>query len=62
MFTQGETVKLKSGGPVMTVKQAVPGTHDEDPDSVHCVWFNENVVAELLFPSDCLIRVLENEL
>jgi uncharacterized protein YodC (DUF2158 family) len=37
-FAKGQTVRLKSGGPIMTV--AKTGGHG--PLSIHCIWFERN--------------------
>ena len=40
----GDTVELKSGGPVMTVKKILDGENSsselESQDKVECVWFD----------------------
>lgn len=37
-FAPGDTVQMKSGGPIMTVEQ-VGKHHVTQADSVWCVWF-----------------------
>lgn len=45
-FEIGDVVKLKSGGPEMTVAQYPFKTMDgvECPDKVKCKWFNEETI------------------
>jgi uncharacterized protein YodC (DUF2158 family) len=38
MFSVGDTVRLKSGGPTMTVEAV---DHHEGVNMVHCVWFDD---------------------
>ena len=38
MFSVGDTVRLKSGGPTMTVEAV---DHHEGVNTVHCVWFDD---------------------
>jgi uncharacterized protein YodC (DUF2158 family) len=53
-FKPGNTVRLKSGGPLMTVAFFEPQTH---PPSVHVVWFDhENKKHEANFVPDTLIN------
>lgn len=48
----GDLVRLKSGGPCMTVKAPA-----EDPDHYHCCWFTPNGEAHsALFPAKVLVR------
>ena len=42
-FNRGDIVRLKSGGPTMTVKKSIQRqsqTTDEDTIYVHCLWFD----------------------
>jgi uncharacterized protein YodC (DUF2158 family) len=52
-FNPGDTVRLKSGGPLMTVEQ-VGQTHITSEDAVWCSWFekvgNRQVVQRNTFP------------
>jgi uncharacterized protein YodC (DUF2158 family) len=51
VFTVGDIVKLRSGGPKMTVEKV------EDDDVVQCVWFDEmNVTQNKGFPANALER------
>jgi uncharacterized protein YodC (DUF2158 family) len=52
----GDVVKLKSGGPFMTVNSVV----DND---VQCIWFHEDSTVEMYsFKFDCLEQVCNEEL
>ncbi len=53
-FKVGDTVELKSGGPVMTVTAFVKGTA-----SIRCAWFtSDNAQAKVQgFPPESLKRV-----
>jgi len=53
-FQTGETVKLISGGPTMTVKGS-------DYNSVDCQWFAGKKLESGYFPPDSLIRVSVDE-
>jgi uncharacterized protein YodC (DUF2158 family) len=46
----GDVVRLKSGGPAMTVDERC----DDDVDSVICQWFNNTQLSEGTFPSASL--------
>jgi uncharacterized protein YodC (DUF2158 family) len=48
-FKVGETVQLKSGGPIMTVKKE--STAEE---SVICQWFDKTDVKQAAFPEASL--------
>jgi uncharacterized protein YodC (DUF2158 family) len=48
----GDVVKLKSGGPLMTVLNC-----GADPDYYDCIWFNGGVVVRFSFSYDVLLRV-----
>ena len=48
-FKPGDTVKLKSGGPLMTV-------NDVDGNDVICVWFEGKDINERAFKSATLKR------
>ena len=53
-FKTGDTVKLISGGPIMTVK-----IHDYD--QVECQWFAGKKLESGYFPPDSLIRASVDE-
>lgn len=47
-FTVGDTVQLKSGGPVMTVQKVINGR-------IHCSWFDgKNVLNHGVFQAEAL--------
>ena len=52
----GEVVRLKSGGPKITVSKL--GNMDYDP--VECKWFNGGQTQWGVFPQRVLIRVRKN--
>lgn len=56
MFNIGDTVKLKSGGPVMTIARPVARPTTGVPGYI-CVWFIDNKPEEFLFATDTLIKV-----
>lgn len=57
LFKRGEVVKLKSGGPKMTIKDYVP---DGSLVDVLCVWFDGNGhLMEKVFRQNLLIRCSE---
>lgn len=42
-ITEGSTVSLKSGGPMMTVKYLTAGPYADEQspkDKAHCIWFS----------------------
>ena len=52
-FKSGDVVKLKSGGPKMTVAMV---TEDDDCAIVHCSWFDKNSLFEKDFDEDLLAQ------
>jgi len=55
-FKTGDTVKLISGGPTMTVESI--SNYDGD---IHCQWFAGKKLESGKFPPDSLVRVSVNE-
>jgi uncharacterized protein YodC (DUF2158 family) len=51
-FQVGDTVRLKSGGPLMTVEAI---QYDED-DAILCVWFAENEKKSDEFIPETLVK------
>ena len=49
-FKKGDCVELKSGGPVMTVADFLPG----GSASVVCIWFTGNSPQTYTYPPECL--------
>lgn len=49
-FTNGDLVRLKSGGPIMTVQTIV----DDEQKTVSCSWFNEKELKTGVFHPDSL--------
>jgi uncharacterized protein YodC (DUF2158 family) len=35
-----DVVRLKSGGPKMTVEKFIPGSSSDTENSAHCLWFD----------------------
>ena len=54
-FKIGDVVKLKSGGPTMTVNNI------EENGEIYCQWFAGKKLEEGQFSSDSLIRASVNE-
>jgi len=54
-FKPGETVQLKSGGPIMTIRHF----DHQDKQSVHCEWFDNNVPRRHEFPLSSLKKYEE---
>lgn len=48
-ITVGSTVRLKSGGPLMTVEELIP-----DKKAVKCTWFEKNKLCREQFPVSIL--------
>ncbi len=53
-FQSGETVRLISGGPIMTIKHV-------SVDEVECLWFAGKKLESGYFPNTSLIRVSVDE-
>lgn len=55
-FEKGETVRLKSGGPLMTVEGYVwdPIKSVHNKDKVHCTWFDKDELKRDIFSSAAL--------
>lgn len=61
-FKIGDSVKLKSGGPKMTVQSLEPKTKDGRvvENSIECIWFVDNDYSEVcsyIFAADTVISV-----
>lgn len=55
MFKKGDRVKLKSGGPVMTVRHTGDYSPLHSEDGVDCVWFDDkNKVCSEIFDAAML--------
>jgi len=53
-FKKGDTVRLKSGGPLMTVAELGNFGVTSPEDGVKCVWFDGNRQEEAVFDSAVL--------
>lgn len=51
-FKKGDTVRLKSGGPLMTVSDT--GKDFTENEMVWCVWFEKNKAESATFPPEVL--------
>ncbi|OZY84958.1 DUF2158 domain-containing protein [Cellvibrio mixtus] len=57
-FNLGDIVKLKSGGPDMTVNEVVIGySSKEFTGNYHCQWFAGKKLDAGLFPEESLVAV-----
>lgn len=56
-YVVGDIVKLKSGGPNMTIKDIVTGITYEPDNSYNCQWFAGKKLDRGVFPHDSLIKV-----
>ena len=61
VFAVGEIVKLKSGGPDMTVKEVITNYHDEFTGDYRCQWFAGKKLDSGVFPEESLLKVEESE-
>jgi len=52
----GDTVKLRSGGPLMTVNQIIPATQGL-PESASVAWFDVNQLHHGTYPITSLRKV-----
>lgn len=58
---KGDSVRLKSGGPVMSVDAVTPHKFtDEEGWNAHCVWFDGKKSADQWFDVD-ILKVLADE-
>lgn len=55
----GDIVRLKSGGPKMTVDDIIAPSNM--PESARCVWFDGNERKSQVFSLDSLVLVADNE-
>jgi len=58
-FKKGDTVKLNSGGPIMTVEKVEDNYLDGikiEGHEIHCVWFINNEVRDGRFDQDMLSK------
>lgn len=56
-FELGDIVKLKSGGPDMTVKEVHTKMNDEFSGSYRCQWFAGKKLDMGIFPEESLVAV-----
>ena len=56
-FKAGDVVKLKSGGPKMTIKKICSMPSSNEDDGADCCWFDNNEVKDGKFPLITLEKV-----
>ena len=56
-YDLGDIVKLKSGGPDMTVKEVLTKMNDEFNGSYRCQWFAGKKLDMGVFPEESLVAV-----
>ena len=59
VYSVGEIVKLKSGGPDMTIKEVITSISDKPTGSYRCQWFAGKKLDNGIFPHESLIKVEE---
>jgi uncharacterized protein YodC (DUF2158 family) len=59
-FTIGNVVRLKSGGPKMTVNGYYSFDGEDSDTDVVCTWFEKGKVQEATFHQD-LLKLLDND-
>ncbi|MCC6136113.1 MAG: YodC family protein [Candidatus Contendobacter sp.] len=57
VFSVGDIVKLKSGGPDMTIKEVLTNMQDKPSGSYKCQWFAGKKLDMGVFPHESLIDV-----
>ncbi len=60
-FNVGDIVKLKSGGPDMTVRSIYADAHDKFDGNYCCQWFAGKKLDKGIFPEESLIDAKANE-
>ena len=60
-FKVGDIVKLKSGGPDMTVKKVTTDYRNEETDSFDCQWFAGKKLDVGAFPLESLVLITEEK-
>ncbi len=58
-FEVGDIVKLKSGGPEMTVNEAIADFQDVETGKYRCQWFAGKKLDNGVFPYESLIAANE---
>lgn len=53
-FSVGTIVKLKSGGPDMTIKEVLTNFQDKPTGSYKCQWFAGKKLEDGIFPAESL--------
>ncbi len=58
IYNLGDTVKLKSGGPDMSVKEVIKNMSKEFSGSYRCQWFAGKKLDTGVFPQESLVAVV----
>jgi len=58
-YNIGDIVKLKSGGPEMTIKKVNTNMNDEPSGHYQCQWFAGKKLDSGVFPQESLVAVTE---
>ncbi|ABM04070.1 conserved hypothetical protein [Psychromonas ingrahamii 37] len=61
IYSTGDVVKLKSGGPEMTVNKVFVNIDDEFTGNYECQWFAGDKLDEGIFPEESLVEVTAEE-
>ena len=56
-FSVGEIVKLKSGGPDMTIEDVMTNMNDDPNGNYRCQWFAGKKLDNGVFPHESLVKV-----
>ena len=57
LYGVGDIVKLKSGGPDMTIKELLTNLSDQPTGSYRCQWFAGKKLDNGVFPHESLVKV-----
>ena len=60
-FVVGAIVKLKSGGPEMTVKEAVTNLNGAETGNYRCQWFAGKKLDSGVFPYESLVAATKED-
>jgi|TARA_B110000908_G_C10155592_1_gene403469 uncharacterized protein YodC (DUF2158 family) len=57
-YNLGDTVKLKSGGPDMSVKELITNMNSQFEGTYRCQWFAGKKLDNGIFPQESLVAVI----